>query len=41
MGPGPRLWKKNLPGCSLTKVEKHFVRGFDASVPASVYCTGL
>jgi hypothetical protein len=23
LGPGPRLIKKNLPGCGLTKVEKH------------------
>ena len=23
LGPGPRLMKKNLPGCGLTKVEKH------------------
>jgi len=23
LGPGPRLMKKTLPGCGLTKVEKH------------------
>jgi len=28
LGPGPRLMKKkNLPGCGLTKVEKHWSDG--------------
>ena len=24
LGPGPRLMKKKLPGCGLTRVEKHW-----------------
>jgi hypothetical protein len=26
LGPGPRLIKNNLPGCGLTKVEKHCLK---------------
>jgi hypothetical protein len=33
-GRGPRLIKKNLPGRGLTKVEKHWPRGFqEVKVP--------
>ena len=29
LGLGPRLLKKNLPGCGLTKFEKHFSTCFE------------
>ena len=38
LGPGPRLMKKNLPGCGLTMVEKHcprLTRGNHTNPPMS------
>jgi len=36
LGPGPRFMKNNLPGRSLTKVEKHCCsRSYDTSVASS------
>ena len=35
--PGPRLIKKNLPGRSLTKVEKHCTIDFEHKILAKSY----
>ena len=37
LGPGPLLWKKNLPGRGLTKVEKHFCIQLYGTVLYSFY----
>jgi len=44
LGPGPRFIKKNLPGCGLMKVEKHWCRGTFLDIykfPASKFCSEL
>jgi len=36
LGPGPRLMKKNLPSCGLTKVEKCCFRSMASWLPGWV-----